>query len=249
MIEQSTPRAACGVTPQGETPAVWQSQPVGVPRWISSVSMLIALGLLSACSQLPVYQRPAVDVPAAFPAAPAAPAVAASEARDLAWQDFVREPALRELISRAIDHNRDLRVAVLQIEQARAQFQIRRADSYPTVNAAATGNRQPASSGDGISSTYTAGLALAGWEIDLFGRVASLQEAALAQFEASQANRQAVQVSLVAALSSAWLALQNTDDQIALTRQTLASRVDGLRLTQLRFDAGTATAQIGRAHV
>lgn len=239
MIEFSSPRAASGVTPQGATPAVWQSQPGGVPGRVTSLAVLLLAGLLSACSQLPVYQRPAVDLPAAFPAVTAP---ATTQARDLAWQDFVREPELRALIETAIANNRDLRVAVLQIEQARAQFQIRRADQFPTVNAAATGNRQPATSGDGISSTYTAGLALASWEIDLFGRVASLKEAALAQFLASEETRKAVQVSLVASVSSAWLGLQNTDDQIALTRQTLASRVDGLSLTKLRFDNGTATA-------
>jgi len=239
MIEPSTPRAAFGVTPNGATPAVWQSQPGGVPGWVTSCVALAVVGLLSACSQLPVYQRPAVDVPAAFPSAGTA---AATPARDLAWQDFVREPELRELIARAIDNNRDLRVAVLQIEQARAKVQIGGADQYPTCKAAATGNRQPATDGESIASTYTAGLAMASWELDLFGRVASLKEAALSQFLASEATRQAVQVSLVASVSSAWLGLQNTDDQIALTRQTLASRVDGLGLTKLRFDNGTATA-------
>lgn len=239
MIEMSPSRAAFGLTSQGATPAVWQSQTRRVPGRATSLGLLLLAGLLSACSQLPVYQRPAVDVAAAFPAAGAP---AATPARDLAWQDFVQAPELRALIERALDHNRDLRVAVLQIEQTRAQFQVRRADTLPTVNAAATGNRQPAVSGEGISSTYTAGLALASWEIDLFGRIASLQEAALAQYLASEENRKAVQISLISAVSSTWLGLQHTDDQIALTRQTLASRLDGLSLTKLRFDNGTATA-------
>jgi multidrug efflux system outer membrane protein len=236
MIEIKPPRAAFGVTPQGAMPTDRQSRIGGIPGWVTS---LMAVGLLSACSQLPVYQRPAVEVPAAFPSA-AAPAAASARALD--WQDFVTDPALRQLVAQALEHNRDLRVAVLQIEQARAQFQIRRADAYPTVNAAATGSRQPSSSGDGITSAYTAGLAVASWELDLFGRIASLREAALAQFLASEENRKAVQISLVAAVSNAWLGLQNTEAQLALTRQTLDTRRESLRLTQLRFDAGTATA-------
>ena len=101
---------------------------------------------------------------------------------------------LRELIALSLQNNRDLRVAVLAIEQARAQYQIRSADQLPGIGAAVAGSRQPASGGGGgITSTYTAGLAMASWEIDFFGRIASLKEAALAKCFATQEARIAVQ--------------------------------------------------------
>lgn len=73
-----------------------------------------------------------------------------------------------QLVTLALDNNRDLRVALAAIEQARAQYQIRRADQLPTINAAVAGNRQPSSNGESISSSYTAGLAMASWELDFW---------------------------------------------------------------------------------
>jgi multidrug efflux system outer membrane protein len=132
-------------------------------------------------------------------------------------------------------------VATLNIEQVRAQYQIRRADQLPTLNLAASGNRQPTADG-GMSSTYTAGLAMASWELDFFGRVASLKDAALAQFLASEEARRAAQTSLVAAVASTWLSLQADEELLSLTQSTLATREDSLRLTKLRFDNGANSA-------
>ena len=201
-----------------------------------------ALAVLAAgCSFIPTYQRPDAPIPAQFPG-PAAGVVDSRPAADIPWQEFVQDARLRAIVARALDGNRDLRVAALAIEQARAQYQIRSADRTPTLNLAASGNRQPASSGNGISSTYTAGVALASWEIDFFGRIASLEESALAQYFATQEARSAVQTSLVAALANAWLSLQTNDALLALTERTLATRDDSLRLTQLRFDQGVSSA-------
>jgi len=112
---------------------------------------------------------------------------------------------------------------------------------YPAVNAGVTGSRQ--SSGDNtIANAYTAGLAMSGWEIDFFGRVASLKEVALAQYLASEEARNSAQTSLVAAVASNWLSLQTTDESLALTEQALKSRQDSLRLTKLRFDSGVSSA-------
>lgn len=198
--------------------------------------------LLAGCSFVPTYQRPAAPVAGQFPHAPAANPEALPAA-DLPWQDFVRDERLRALIARALEGNRDLRLATLAIEQARAQYRIRGADRTPTVNLAAGANRQPAADGSGgIQSTYTAGVALASWEIDFFGRIASLEEAALAQYFATEEARNAVQTSLVAALANAWLSLQTNDALLALAQRTLATREDSLRLTRLRFDEGVSSA-------
>ena len=199
---------------------------------------------LSGCSMIPTYERPVAPVPAQWPSTtPAQAADAAVAAADLPWQDFVQDDRLRQVIALALEHNRDLRVAALSIEQARAQYQIRRADRTPTVNLAASALRQPATDGSGgMTSSYSVGFALASWEIDFFGRIASLQEAALAQFLATQDARNAAQTSIVAAVSNAWLSLQTTNALLDLTRQTLATRGDSQRLTQLRFDQGVSSA-------
>lgn len=203
-----------------------------------SLGALAAAALIAGCSMTPTLERPAAPVPATFPGQPAS---VTATGPVLAWDSFVTDARLRELVALALKNNRDLRVATLNIEQVRAQYQVRRADQVPTVNATVAGNRQPTASGD-ISSTYTAGLAMASWELDFFGRVASLKDAALAQFLASEEAQRAVQTSLVASVASNWLSLQTDEALLALTQRTLATREDSLRLTKLRFDNGAASA-------
>lgn len=202
------------------------------------LATLTLAALLGACSFTPVLEKPPAPVSASYPGqtASAAPGDALP-----AWESFVADARLRDLITLALQNNRDLRLAALNIEQVRAQYQVRRADQVPTVNATVSGNRQPTPSGD-ISSTYTAGLAMASWELDLFGRVASLKDAALAQYLASEEARRSAQTSLVAAVASTWLTLQTDEALLALTQRTLATREDSLRLTKLRFDNGAASA-------
>jgi len=198
---------------------------------------------MAGCSLTPTYERPAAPVAADWPApAPAAPASATRSASELPWADFVGDASLRELIRLALVNNRDLRVAVLNIEQARATWQIRRADQFPTVNLGATGAVQPKTDGSGTNSAYTAGLSFTGWELDLFGRVASLKDAALAQYLASEEARRAVQASLIAAVANTWLNLQTNDELLAITQSTLKTREDSLRLTRLRLDNGASSA-------
>ncbi len=203
-----------------------------------SLGALAAAALIAGCSMTPTLERPAAPVPATFPGQPAS--VTASGPVQ-AWESFITDARLRELVALALKNNRDLRVATLNIEQVRAQYQVRRADQVPTVNATVAGNRQPTAGGD-ISSTYTAGLAMASWELDFFGSVASLKDAALAQFLASEEAQRAVQTSLVASVASSWLSLQTDEALLALTQRTLATREDSLRLTKLRFDNGAASA-------
>jgi NodT family efflux transporter outer membrane factor (OMF) lipoprotein len=197
-----------------------------------------AAALLAACSSMaPKYERPAARVAAAYPYDAGTTGTAAA---DIDWQSFFPDPRLRELIALALQGNRDLRVAVLAIEQARAQYQIRRADQLPTVNAQASGSRSPGANGS-TTSLYTAGLALSAWEIDFFGRIASLSDAALAQYLASEEGRKAAQISLVAAVANTWLSMVADEDLLALTRQTLATRQESLKLAKLRFDNGVTS--------
>ena len=192
---------------------------------------------LAGCSQLPKYERPEAPVPGAFPYASAQQGPAAST---IDWPQFFTDERLRVLIANAIRNNRDLRIAILNIEQARAQYDIRRADRYPTIGATASGSRAP-TAGGGTVSTYTAGIAFSAWEIDFFGRIASLSEAALAQYLATEEGRKAAQITLVATVANTWLNLAADEELLALTRQTLATREESLRLTRMRFEAGASS--------
>jgi NodT family efflux transporter outer membrane factor (OMF) lipoprotein len=208
-------------------------------RLLRPAATLAALSvMLAACSMIPKYERPQAPVASDWPYPAAATGVAPAE---LAWDNFFNDARLKQLIGIALANNRDLRVAVLNIEQARAQYDIRRADRFPGVGLAVTGSRTPGGNGGGEASLYTAGLAVTAWEIDLFGRVASLSEAALAQFFATEEGRKAAQISLVSAVANAWLGLVADDELLKLTADTLATRQESLRLTKLRFDNGAAS--------
>jgi NodT family efflux transporter outer membrane factor (OMF) lipoprotein len=198
---------------------------------------LAAALALAGCSMIPKYERPQPPVAASFPY-PGAPQGA--EAASLDWQQFFADARLRELIGRALANNRDLRVAILNIEQARAQYDIRRADQLPTIGAAASATRAPNSAGK-EATTLSVGLALSSWEIDFFGRIRSLSEAALAQYLGTEEGRKAAQITLVASVANTWLALAADEELLTLTRDTLATREESLRLTKLRFDNGAAS--------
>ena len=205
-----------------------------------STGAIAALALLLAgcASMAPPYERPAAPVAASFPdAAPAvaAGAAAAQPAADIDWQQFFVDPRLKALIGLSLQNNRDLRTAVLNIERVRAQYQVQRAEQFPTVMLGATGLSQPNSAGGNV---YTAGLNITGYELDLFGRVRSLTDAALQQYFASEEARKAAQISLVAAVANTYLTLLADDAQLAVARQTLDTREQGFKLLQLKFDNG-----------
>ncbi|TNF62922.1 MAG: efflux transporter outer membrane subunit [Burkholderiales bacterium] len=205
--------------------------------WPRAALAVACLLWLSGCSFTPDYERPPAPVPEQFVGAQPGTAATALPA----WADFVGDARLRELISLALADNRDLRAAMAQVGQLRALYRVQRSGEAPTVNLGVTGNRQVREEGE-IGSTYTAGLLVSAWEIDFFGRLASLSEAALAQFMASEQAELAARTSLVATVTSTWLALGADDELLALTRNTLQTREDALRLIRLRFDNGAASA-------
>ncbi|MEZ0308731.1 MAG: efflux transporter outer membrane subunit [Ramlibacter sp.] len=198
---------------------------------------LVAALFLVGCSMMPAYERPPAPVAAAWPYGSAPSGTAASQ---LDWQVFFADERLRQLIARALLNNRDLRVAVLNIEKARAQYGITRADRFPTISLAAGGSQSPTSTG-GTNKSYTAAIGFTQWEVDLFGRVASLSEAALAQYLATEEGRKAAQITLISTVANAWLNLVADEELLALTRQTLTTRQESLRLTRLRFENGAAS--------
>ena len=204
-----------------------------------AIALALAAALLGACSMIPAYERPQAPVAAVWPG-DNPPLQGTQAAADLRWEAYFSDARLKSLIDAALANNRDLRVAVLNIEQARAVSQIRRADIFPTVNLAASGSRTPTASG-GATNLYSAGLSVSAWELDFFGRVASLKETALAQYLATEENRKATHISLIAAVANGYLSLLADDELLALTRQTLSTREDSFRLTKLRFDNGASS--------
>ena len=198
--------------------------------------------LLTGCASMaPPYERPAAPVAATFPDVQAAGAPAALPVSEIEWQRFFVDPRLKRLIELALLNNRDLRIAVLNIERVRAQYQVQRAEQFPTVVLGATGLAQPNATSSGSSTVYTAGLNITGYELDLFGRVRSLTDAALQQYFASEEARNAAQISLVAAVANTYLTLLADDQQLEVTRKTLDTRLDSYRLLKLKLDNGASS--------
>lgn len=210
-----------------------------------TLSVVAAAALLAGCSLIPTYERPAAPVPTTFPSDPAQPAGPA--AATVPWQDYFADPRLQGLIQTALANNRDLRVSVLNIEQARAQFQIQRSALFPAVGVSASGSRSSPNAlqafglGGSVSSNYSVNLGITAWELDFFGRIGSLKEQALAQYLSTEESRKAAQISLIASVANGWLTLIADDELLELTRQTLDTREESVRLTKLRFDNGVVS--------
>jgi multidrug efflux system outer membrane protein len=221
-------------------------------KW--TTALLFPLGAffcLAGCSLAPDYARPEAPVPAAWPSGPAYRESAAKNLQpvaDLPWQEFFVEPQLSQLITLALENNRDLRIAALNIERSRAQYQIRRADLFPEVDAIGqgSGRRVPADlAGTGKAVTnhqYHADLGVSAYELDLFGRVRSLSEQALEQYLATEQARRSVQISLIAEVAFNYLNLAADRERLALARETLTNYQVSLDLSRSRFEAGIASA-------
>ncbi|TMS56942.1 efflux transporter outer membrane subunit [Imbroritus primus] len=216
-------------------------------------SVLLAAGILSGCTLAPRYERPAAPVASAFPDAPAGYIATTSgqetrRAMDIGWREFFRDARLQALIAAALENNRDLRTAALRIEEARALYNVQSADLLPTINGTAgyTRSRTPGSvSPFGVTTTtsqYQVGLSLASFELDFFGRVRSLNNAALAQYLATEEAQRAAHLSLVAEVAKAYLAERAYAEQLTLAQDTLKSRESSYDLAKKRFDVGASSA-------
>jgi len=203
---------------------------------------LLAAGLmlaLAACSMQPVYERPAAPVAGEFPTGPAykdSPA-GGSPAVDIGWRDFLADPRLQRLVEIALKNNRDLRVAMLNVAQVQAQYRIQRAALLPQVDGFADASR---TRNKGVTSNdYSVGVA-ATWEIDFFGRLRSLSDAALEQYFATAYARQAAEILLVSQVADQYLAMLALNEQLAVTRRTLETAQASYKIVKLQFDTGTA---------
>ncbi|KRW72670.1 AdeC/AdeK/OprM family multidrug efflux complex outer membrane factor [Stutzerimonas nitrititolerans] len=205
---------------------------------------------LSGCSLIPDYQRPDLPVQAQWPegAAYEQDAAASTARTELGWREFFVDPTLQRLIGTALENNRDLRQAALNVEAYRAQYRIRRADLFPSVGIDGSGQRQrlPADlsrTGEAdISSQYGVTLGVSAYELDFFGRLRSLEESALARYLATEEAQRSVQIGLVSEVAMAYLTWRTDQGLLELTRGTLYSYGKSLSLVQAAHDVGTASA-------
>lgn len=209
-------------------------------------ALLVLTLTVAGCSLAPNYQRPEAPVAASW--TPTVEATGSFAADVLDWKTFIIDPQLHRVVDAALSNNRSLCQALLDIEAARAQYRVQRADRLPSINANATGSRQrlPAdlsSSGrSDVSSSYQVGPGLTEYEVDLFGRVRNLSESALETYLATEEATRATQVSLIAEVIEAYLTRDGAQRRLALVEQTLKTREDSLELISRRRQAGTATA-------
>lgn len=213
---------------------------------------VVALLYLAGCTMAPKYTRPESPVPAAWPSGPAYKEAAGKPAgkavADIPWAEFFVDPQLRKVIALALENNRDLRVAALNIERSRAQYQIQRSDLFPHVDANAGANFErmaPGTFGSNPATdihSYSVGLGVSSYELDLFGRIQSLKDQALEQYLATGEARRSVQISLVAETAGNWLALAADRERLKLAKDTLASQQASYQLIKSRFEAGVSSA-------
>jgi len=209
---------------------------------MASLALAVSL-VLSGCSTLePRSTEVAPAIPSQWPAAvtAGAPATPTAEVADIGWRDFFVDPRLQAVITQSLENNRDLRVAVLNVERARAQYRIQRADRVPAVGV--QGQMTRSGGNAPVTEQFSANLGVVEFELDLFGRVRNLSQAALQQYFAEAANRRSAQLSLVAEVANAWLTLGADSEQLRIAQATLATYEDSLRLTEARRELGGASA-------
>lgn len=209
---------------------------------MKSASLFLSIAAvlaLAGCSTLvPKNTAVAPAIPAQWPAEAAQGEVA--DVAAVGWRDFFTDARLQQVIDQSLQNNRDLRVAVLNVERARGQYRVQRADRVPGV--AVTGQMQRQGTDAGVNEQFTAGVGVAEFELDLFGRVRNLSEAALQQYFAVAANRRNAQLSLVAETATAWLTYGADAQRLKIADATLKTYEDSLRLAEARHERGGSSA-------
>jgi multidrug efflux system outer membrane protein len=211
----------------------------------------IIILLLGGCTMAPKYERPAAPVPNQWPTGAAYEemkgAAAAPAMQELPWQKFFTDERLQKIIATALKNNRDLRLAVLNVEKSRALYGIQRAELFPTVNAVGTGSkgRVPAdlsyTGQDMTVQQYSVNFGMSAWEIDFFGRIRSLKDRALEEYFATDQARRSAQILLVSAVANAYLNLAADRESLNLTTSTLDAQEHAYKLIRRRYDVGLAS--------
>jgi multidrug efflux system outer membrane protein len=220
------------------------------------VLLAINLALLGACQLAPDHKRPPWPAGAQYPDA-FEPGQGTVVAREISWEGFFRDPRLRLFITTALEHNRDLQVSVLRIEEARGLFRINNATRYPTlgldgravrslsafpVGASGSGGGTNAPAGSGISERFSVEVGMTSFELDFWGRVRNLTEGARAQYLATIEAQQAFRLSLIADVATTYMAIRSEEQRLRLAESTVENRHDQLGISEIRLDAGITSA-------
>jgi multidrug efflux system outer membrane protein len=224
-----------------------------------AIGALSVVTVLSACTLEPHYKRPVAPVPATWTGGAPQTSENRTPVPDIGWRQFFPDPGMQRLIELSLANNRDLRVAVLNVQAAQAQYRVQRADLFPSIAAngleqvekypagvfatGAQGAPAAGSTAAGVTIRYfQAGVGFTSYEIDLFGRVRSLEHAALERFLSSAETRRSTQISLIAEVVSAYLAVMADETILKVTRETLESQTASYELTRRSLEAGATTA-------
>lgn len=210
---------------------------------------ILSATLLVGCISAPPYQASAqLPIPDTWPVGTAPTSDSAQSVTTLHWRNYFSDDNLQRLIETALLNNRDLRTALLRVEEARAAYGIQRADQLPTIGIGAQGARgripgdMNPSGMSAVSGDYQVYAGLSSWELDLWGRVRSLKDAALQEYLASEATQHAVYTALIAEVANAYLGLRELNERTALARQTIASREESYRIFRRRNQVGSTSA-------
>jgi outer membrane protein, multidrug efflux system len=206
---------------------------------------------LCGCTMIPEYTRPEAPIPAGWPSGSAyqeaSPAPGAPLASDLQWREFFADEHLQKIIETALNNNRDLRIAALNVERARALYGIQRAELFPALNATASGSKEHVAGlfvNDGHSMTverYGAALSVISWEIDFFGRLRSLSERALEEFLATEQAHRSAQILLVSEVAAAYMTLAADRENLKLAETTFDAQKAAYDLVLRRHEVGLAS--------
>ncbi len=213
--------------------------------------LAIAAVALFGCTMIPDYTRPQAPIPASWPSGSAykeaLSAQGASLAADLQWRKFFPDERLQKIIETALNNNRDLRLAALNVERARALYGIQRAELFPALNATGSGSKEHVAglftnSGKPMTvERYAVNLSVISWEIDFFGRLQSLSERALEEFLATEEAQRSAQILLVSEVAAAYLTLAADRESLNLAQTTLETQETAYHLVQRRYEVGLAS--------
>ncbi|RHW18160.1 efflux transporter outer membrane subunit [Sphingomonas gilva] len=212
--------------------------------------LLAATAMLGGCQLAPPHERPALPTAGGYPAAYAGDVTLGVRATEIGWRDFFADPRLDQLVDAALERNRDLAVSVAQIEEARGQYRIQDSARLPQLGATADATRSRVPGADlGVpgagaitANRYSIGVGVTGFELDFWGRVRNLSEAARSEYLATIQAERAFRLALIRDVASTYFAAREAEERIALAEATVKSRQEGLRIARRRLDAGVTSA-------
>jgi multidrug efflux system outer membrane protein len=199
---------------------------------------------MTGCTTLaPDYSRPALPVSSNLPRF-AEQQSSTKSVIGVPWQTFIVHPQLKAVLQLALDNNRDMRVAMLNIQRARALYRVEKSVRFPTVDLTADGSHiglSDSQSATGEATTtheYTVGLGTVGYELDLFGRVRNLEQSALQSYLATEWAQRAMELTLIGDVANAYLTLSADKERLDIANRTLGNQLEAYEIQQIRYDRG-----------